>query len=154
MANLRRLFSEPLNLGQVALALIAVFVVLLVVTRSGNDSAVGVSPLELKLRSLLDLLMPARPRFKDLIGHPALLVAFTLAARGYRKWAFPFLLIGAIGLSSMLDAFCHLHTPLVVALTRDLIAIAISLLIFFLILYPLFLRPLLRRLPPAPAVVE
>ena len=98
--------------------------------------------------------MPARPRFKDLIGHPALLIAFTLAARGYRKWAFPFLLVGAIGMSSMLDAFCHLHTPLVVALTRDLIAIAISLLVYLMILYPLFLRPMLRSLPPAPAAVE
>ena len=79
--------------------------------------------------------MPARPRFKDMVGHPALLIAFTLAAKGTAGTPFPLLLIGTLGLSSMLDAFCHLHTPLLVATVRDLIAIVIGFLIYGLV-YP------------------
>ena len=145
-----RFGTSPITLFQVVLAGAALAAFAIVVMRSGNDPGVGVSGFELKLRSLLDATMPARPRFKDLVGHPALLTAFVLAARGYRKAALPLLVVGAIGLSSMLDAFCHLHTPLPVSLARDGIAIAIGVALF-LVLYIVLLKPLLRRLPPAAA---
>lgn len=50
----------------------------------------------------------------------------------------------------MLDAFCHLHTPLPVSLTRDVIAIVLGI-IFYLIAYALVVRPILRRVPAAVA---
>jgi hypothetical protein len=53
-----------------------------------------------------------------LIGHPALILSFVLAARGRRSWAFPLFLVGAIGQVSLLNTFCHLHTPLVASLWR------------------------------------
>lgn len=60
-AMLRRVGTEPINLIQVVVGLAVVSVVVVIVMRSGNDPGVGVSAFELKIRSLLDHLMPARP---------------------------------------------------------------------------------------------
>jgi ABC-type nitrate/sulfonate/bicarbonate transport system permease component len=78
-----------------------------------------VSPLELKFRSLLDQVL-VRPRTKEfLVGHPALIVALALwaMARG-RAWIVPLLFVGAIGQESLVNSFCHLHTPIALTLAR------------------------------------
>jgi hypothetical protein len=56
---------SPILLWQVAAALATLFVLALVVLRSGNDGGVGVSAGELKVRALLDQLLYTRPRFKE-----------------------------------------------------------------------------------------
>jgi hypothetical protein len=132
--------SEPIRFWQVAVAVAALVVLALLVARSGNDPGVGVSPFELKTRALLDRLLYARPRFKEfLIGHPALLLGLVYAAEGRRKWALPLLVIGAIGQESLLNTFCHLHTPLLVGLWRAGLGLGIGVALGFLLL--LLFRP-------------
>src|SRR5262249_39008283 len=61
-----------------------------------------------------------RPRTKEfLVGHPALIVALALwaLARG-RAWIVPLLCVGAIGQESLVNSFCHLHTPIALTLAR------------------------------------
>ena len=105
-------------LGIVALVALAVFV-----ARSGNDPGVGVSAAELKTRALLDKYLFVRPRTKEfLLGHPALFFALAAAYSGrFPRAILPLLVIGAIGQSSLMDTFCHLHTPLFISLLRGLI---------------------------------
>jgi cytosine/uracil/thiamine/allantoin permease len=43
-------------------------------------------------------------------------LAFAFA--GKRKWLLLFLIVGAIGQSSLLNTFCHIHTPLIISLLR------------------------------------
>lgn len=120
LTRLRGFFSEPVRVWH-AVALIAGIVALaLLVARSGNDAGIGVSPMELRLRALLDRVVGVRPRFKEfMVGHPALLLALALAVTPrYRVWAFPLLLVGIIGQVGMLNSFCHLHSPLKVTLLR------------------------------------
>ncbi len=123
LSIVRRVASEPLLVGQVVLALAALVILAIIVTRSGNDSAVSVSPLELKVRSLLDKYLGVRPRTKEfLLGHPALFFALAAAAaRRYRKWLLPLLVVGSIGQSSLMDTFCHLHTPLNISMGHAVI---------------------------------
>jgi hypothetical protein len=136
----RRMASQPVLIWQVAVALVALFVLALLVLRSGNDPGVGVSPLELKIRALLDQLLYARPRFKEfLVGHPALLLSLLLAAMGKRGWAIALLPVGIIGQVSLLNTFCHLHTPLLVSVWRAVLGVGIGLAIGF-ILYVLVER--------------
>jgi hypothetical protein len=145
------LSRQPILIWQLAAALAAVVVLAMVVMRAGNDPGIGVSGLEMKIRGLLDRLLPARPRFQEfLIGHPALILSFILAARGRRAWAFPLLLVGAIGQVSLLNTFCHLHTPLVASLWRAGLGLVFGIAIA-LVLYFILDRLLLRRLPPLPA---
>ncbi len=144
--------AQPLLIWQVAAALAILVVLALLVMRSGNDSPVGVSGFELKLRSLQDRVFYARPRFKETLCHPALLIALLLAARPStprlaRALALPLLIMGAIGQASLLNSFCHLHTPLVFIVWRALLGIGIGVVIGALV-YLLLDRFVLRRLAP------
>ena len=120
---LRALAARPLLLGQVAVGLVALAALAFLVARSGNDPGVGVSGSELTMRSLLDKYLYVRPRTKEfLLGHPALLLGLAAAASGrFVRWTLPLLVVGAIGQSSLMDTFCHLHTPLVISGLHGLI---------------------------------
>ena len=147
-ALIERFAREPILFWQAAAGFAALVALAFLVMRSGNDPGVGVSGTELKVRSLLDAYLPARPRFKDIFGHPALILALALAAQGRRKWAIPLLIIGAIGQASLLNTFCHLHTPIPVSLSRALLGIVFGV-IMGIVLYALLDRLVLRHLEPA-----
>ena len=123
LATLRDVAAQPLLVGQIVLALVALVALAVFVARSGNDPGVGVSALELKTRALLDKYLFVRPRTKEfLLGHPALFFALAAASRGrFPRAILPLLVIGAVGQSSLMDTFCHLHTPLFISLLRGLI---------------------------------
>ncbi|MBU0608826.1 MAG: hypothetical protein KKI08_13145, partial [Armatimonadetes bacterium] len=113
---------------------VAVFLVLglvaFMIMRSGNESAVEVSGLELKLRALLDQILVVRPRTKEIVfGFPALLLGLSLLLHGRPRTAWVWLTLGAIGLISMTNTFCHLHTPLLVSLLRVANGIWVGLLV-------------------------
>ena len=126
--RLRSWAAHPLRVGPVLLALVSLVALALFVARSGNDPGVGVSATELKVRSLLDHYLLVRPRTKEfLLGHPALLLGLACAASGrFPRFVLPLLIIGAIGQSSLLDTFCHLHTPLLISALRGLIGLALG----------------------------
>lgn len=121
-----RLFRErlgeigrnPVLWWQAAGTIVLLGALAMLVMRSGNEYA-DVSGLELRFRALLDRVFFVRPRTKEfLVGYPALLLAIAFAARGRRRWAAPLAVVGAIGLVSAVNTFCHLHTPVVVSAIR------------------------------------
>jgi len=127
-ARVESVLSQPLRVGQILTALVALIALGLFVARSGNDPGVGVSPMELKIRALLDKYLLVRPRTKEfLLGHPALIFALAAASAGrYKRALVPLLVLGAVGQASLVDTFCHLHTPLFLSLLRALIGLVIG----------------------------
>ena len=123
ISTVRALAAKPLLTGQIVIGVVALVALALLVARSGNDPGVGVSATELKVRSLLDKYLLVRPRTKEFaLGHPALLLGLAAAAsRRFPAAVLPLLIIGSIGQSSLLDTFCHLHTPLLISELRGLI---------------------------------
>ncbi len=104
------------DLAMLGLVLAAI---LMMLGRTGNDAPGDVSALELKMRNFLDRVLPERPRTKEfLIGHPAFIVALSMAFRGDRKYLPLFGLLAAVGQASVLNTFCHLHTPIEVSVLR------------------------------------
>lgn len=135
ISNLRRLASEPVLVWQTAIALALLVMVAIVLARSGNDSGVGVSSLELRFRSLLDSILFVRPRTKEfLIGHPALFLGIAAALGGRRSWAALLLVVGMIGEVSLINTFCHIHTPIAISVARSIIGAVIGLAIGILLL--------------------
>jgi len=126
--SLAVLYAQPLLVGQIVVGVVALVALALFVARSGNDPGVGVSGTELKVRSLLDKYLLVRPRTKEfLLGHPALFVALASAYAGrFPRAVLPLLVVGAIGQSSLLDTFCHLHTPLFISGLRGIIGWALG----------------------------
>lgn len=118
--RLRRFFSEPLLIWHTVAMLVGLVLIALLVARSGNDSGIGVSETELRLRALLDRYLGARPRTKEFaMGHPALLLGLAMATLPrWRGLALPLVLLGIIGQVGMLNSFCHLHTTLKLTVLR------------------------------------
>lgn len=126
----RHFFAEPTRVGQLLLAVLALLAFALIVARTGNEPGVGVSGIELRFRSLLDRVLPVRPRTKEfLIGHPAFVLAIALAWRGKRHFALPLFVVGVIGQVSLLNTFCHIHTPLLLSFIRDVTGLVLGTLI-------------------------
>ncbi len=106
--------------------------------RSGNTGFIF--PFESELRSILDNILIARPRFKEfLIGNPALLfllyfvyLKYTNKLKDYEFKLIPFLfLISFITFSDIVDTFLHVHTPILFGLLRTFWALIFGLLIFY-----------------------
>lgn len=126
---------KPVFWWQAGLALVLLAAVTLMVLRSGNEAPGAVSGLELKMRSVLEQLLTVRPRTKELlIGHPALVIALALLVKGRRNWLPVWMMLAAIGQISLVNTFCHLHSPLMVSLVRTGWSILFGLLIGFVLL--------------------
>ena len=102
--------------------------------RTGNF-ILPVSQFELAVRNWLEKTLIVRPRIKEfLFGHPLLVLALrTRKPKGW-SWFFVFAVIGQL---SIVNTFCHLHTPLVISLMRMAYGLILGYL-FGLILFKLF----------------
>ncbi len=123
----KKLWSAEVRVGHVAMAMVAVAALAVVILRRGNDPVIGVSQLELTLRQLLGEFV-ARPRFKELFGHPAAFLALTLPM--WPTWLRGTLLTaGVVAQASILNSFSHYHTPVLISLERTGVALAIGVLV-------------------------
>lgn len=137
--EIRHFLQEPVNVERLVLGGILVGCVGYYVLRSGHGTALDAGGTELQIRGWLERVLGVRPRFKEFfIGHPALIFGLYLRARFPTggdvfpdrpgPWAQalhfvfhdprPFLLVGFVGQLSIVNTFCHAHTPLGVSALR------------------------------------
>lgn len=127
MTDWRKALANPITWGTAALSVSVSLVLVFMIARTGNDSGVGASPVEMVFRNLLDRFLYVRPRTKEfMIGHPLLLVAIGLISS--RKptdpgasrtgWLVLILMLAAIGQTSVVNTLCHLHIPVTLSLAR------------------------------------
>lgn len=131
LSDWRAALRSPLLITQLLVGLVVLAGLGFMATRLGNDSPAGVSGAELAFRSLMEQVFPVRPRTKEfLFGHPVMFVALGALSRywqGKQPWASRggwialLLAIGSIGITSVVNTMCHLHTPLSVGLFRILV---------------------------------
>jgi hypothetical protein len=111
------LWQAPIRYGDVAFILIALGALGIVLLRSGNEGGLPVFDAETMFRGALEQALVIRPRSKELLGHP-LLVLFLLSLPWRNRLTLLLGLAALLGQVSILNTFCHLHTPLAVTLTR------------------------------------
>lgn len=122
--GMRAALSNSVKWIDVALLMGVGAAVFLVVLRTGNDAPSAVSGWELKMRDLMDRYLIERPRTKEaLLGHPALVVALGLVATEQRRYLPLMAILAGVGQASIVNTFCHLHTPLEVTLIRVLVGL-------------------------------
>jgi hypothetical protein len=127
-----------LALGVFLVALAAIYIY---IGRSGNDSGIQVSGLEIRTREILEKIFLARPRFKEfLIGYPSLMLMVYL----YRRYKNDLLLLVLglgvmIGSISMVNSFCHGFTSVSISANRTLAGLLTGLLIGSLLLIIIWL---------------
>lgn len=118
-AGLVQAFSCAIRYWHAVAVILALAVVAILLLRSGNEPGLGISGLEIKVRALLDQLLIVRPRSKEIFfAHPLMILSLILLGYGLRRGLWISLTAGAIGQVSIMNTFCHLHTPLVVSLLR------------------------------------
>ena len=101
--------------------IIGFFAVFLVVyiARSGNFSFLPVLGIEEKIRVFLEKTLIARPRNKVfLIGYPALILAMSMNYLKIKEYRIPIIIVGTIGPVTLINTFCHIHTPFTFSLLR------------------------------------
>ncbi len=149
LAGLREAFNQVVRYWHVIAVVFGLGLLAILILRSGNEPGVGVAGLEVQLRALLDRVLLVRPRSKEIFfGHPIMIVALILIAAGRRRGMWLALAAGAIGQISLLNTFCHLHTPLQVSLLRVGHGLWIGLiggLVLWLIIYLFGLRRVTSR---------
>ncbi|MDB4866561.1 MAG: hypothetical protein JWR03_894 [Cohnella sp.] len=121
--NVRRILRMPLTVLWIVALVVLGAAGYYYLTRTGNGGTV--SGIELKFRNILETTLHVRPRTKEfLLGHPVMLAGIFLALR-YR-WATVLMIVGVIGQLSMVDTFAHLHTPLILSITRILLGLGLG----------------------------
>ena len=123
--NISDFLKRPLLISHLALGLLGIGIVVMYVMRSGHSSVGSVPILELHFRAFLEQIFSIRPRTKEfLMGYPALMLVFMFPKSRYR-WFFA--AVGSLALVSLLNSFCHLHTPLWVSAYRSILGLGLGL---------------------------
>lgn len=136
--NISDFLKRPVLISHVLLGLLGIGIVGVYVMRSGHSSVGSVPIWELQFRSFLEHLFCVRPRTKEfLLGYPALMLVFMVPQSRYR-WLFA--AVGSLALVSLLNSFCHLHTPLWVSAYRSVLGLGLGLIVgsFYLLIRRLF----------------
>ena len=138
-ARIKELFDAAVTNKH--LILVGLFLVIgaVYLMRTGNEAAI-VSDLEIRIRTMLDNLLIARPRTQEfLIGHPFMLLMLYL---GYKHRYLPLLALGTIGQISLVNTFAHVHTPLIISVIRTIngIWLGIAIGIMLILLWRLYKR--------------
>lgn len=145
--SVRELILKPMIWIEFLLVSLILVAAAILALRSDNTAFVG--GWERNLRDLLERILVARPRTKELfIGYPALILWFAMARNNWARhaWVLP-RAAAAIGFASAVNSFCHFHTRLPFILFRVfngwwsgiLVGVAVILCVRFAIL------PLARR---------
>ncbi|MEA2720118.1 MAG: hypothetical protein QOJ39_1982 [Candidatus Eremiobacteraeota bacterium] len=117
--TVKQLGGSPVTVVALVLGVVLLGIGYLVLTRSGNQSDIAPSGLELALRSHLTTLLQVRPRFKEfVVGFPALMLVAALLPEHRARWGWLLALAIGVGLGDIVDTFSHLHTALGASLLR------------------------------------
>jgi len=113
------------------------------ILRSGNHSWLPIANFESSMRETLEQLMVARPRFKEFaIGHPILIIGLIgryLSKNRAQVWSHACIALGMVGQLSIINTFCHIHTPMIISLWRTANGLLLGSIIAGLTFLPIYL---------------
>jgi hypothetical protein len=111
--------AAPIKLYQLLVGLVVVAAGALLLMRSGNQSDIAPSPIEIALRHYLTNVLSVRPRFKEfMVGYPAMMLLPALIPAHRRIVGWLIALGIGVGIGDVIDTFSHLHTPVLISLER------------------------------------
>jgi hypothetical protein len=115
----RDVFLSPVLAYQLFAGIVIIAAGALMLVRSGNDSEISPSPIELALRHGLESALSVRPRFKEfLIGFPFMMLLPALLPAHRRAIGWLLALGIGVGVGDVIDTFSHLHTPIEISILR------------------------------------
>ena len=117
--DLRDMMNASIKVWMVFLGIILLGVGYYYISRTGNESSVQVSNLEMIFRNTLEDHLIARPRNKEfLFAFPAVMMFVYTSIRRFNLWPILFGLASVIGMTSIANTFMHIRTPLYLGFAR------------------------------------
>ena len=117
------------------------------ISRTGHETNIQPSNIEMISRNFMEYMLLARPRTKEfLIAFPAIFAAVFAANKKSEFFTGLFMLASAIGTSSVINTFSHLRTPIYLSLARTIIALGFGIIVGSIavividLLYKLFVK--------------
>ncbi|OFW47558.1 MAG: hypothetical protein A2163_10140 [Actinobacteria bacterium RBG_13_35_12] len=111
--------KKPILIEHVIIMVFFALFLVIYISRSGNFSFLPVLSIEEKIRIFLEKTLIARPRNKEfLIGYPALLLAISMNYLKIKEFKIPLIIVGTIGPVTLINTFCHIHTPFLFSMLR------------------------------------
>ena len=148
--SLIEFLSRPPLWGELALIGVLLAGIGLIIFRSGNVAFIP--GFEAKIRVALEKLLIARPRTREVfIGYPSiLLLNFLVAKNLFAHYREIFRIGVALGFSSVINSFCHFHTPLMLILLREFNGLWTGLIVGLIVvaLVKFVVMPALRLIRP------
>ncbi len=134
--------KKPILFEHALLFLIIALFGVIYITRSGNFSFVSISSIEEKIRIFLEKYLIARPRNKEfLIGYPLLSLAIAMNYLKFNYLKIPIIAIGTVAPITVVNTFCHIHSPLLFSMLRTFngywLGLLFSILMIIIIIYSL-----------------
>lgn len=128
--DLKRIMMEDIKIYYILLAGVVGIVGYIYIARTGHETNIEPSDLEMIVRNFLEVELLARPRTKEfLLAFPALVMIYSFAKQRVKLFLFPALLVVTIGLTSVANTFSHLRTPLYLSIVRTLYSFGFGIII-------------------------
>ena len=117
--DLHDLFNASIKVWMVMLGVVLGGVGAYYMLRTGHDSSIEVSSMEMLFRNSLEDHLMARPRNKEfLFAFPSIMLLAYTSIRKFKLWPIIFGLASVIGLTSVVNTFMHIRTPLYLGFVR------------------------------------
>lgn len=108
-----------IKMWMVLLAMVVGAAGFIYLARTGHESGIEASSLELLVRNYLEEVLYARPRTKEfLVAFPAVMLFIYSMVRNMKIFSFLFGLAGVIGFTSVTNTFMHIRTPMELGFAR------------------------------------
>ena len=132
MVDLKDMMNSSIKIWMVVIGLIGGAVGAYYIMRTGHDSELVPSNFEMLMRNTLEAALVARPRTKEfLFAFPAIMLLVYTSIRQFKIWPMVFGVASVIGLTSVVNTFMHIRTPLYLGIARTgyslLIGLAVGL---------------------------
>lgn len=127
----RRVLDAPVRYSALFIASVGVVFLAVYIIRSGNYLTVDTGSSEQNARQWLETVFSVRPRTKEiLVGYPFLMAALLIGPTHLlNRWRWALLCVGSVAFISVLNSFCHIHSPVELSLYRGVLGIGIGFLV-------------------------
>ncbi len=117
--QIKDIINMPIKLWMVILLGVIAAIGYYYIQRTGHDSSIEVSTLEMIFRNKMEEILIARPRNKEfLFAFPSLMLMIYCAAKRYRLPTMLFGLFASTGAVSVINTFEHIRTPIALGFIR------------------------------------
>lgn len=130
MGDLKDMMNSSIKIWMVFIGMIGSAVGVYYILRTGHDSELMPSTFEMLMRNTLEADLIARPRTKEfLFAFPAIMLLVYTSIRRFKIWTIVFGVSAVIGLTSVVNTFMHIRTPIYLGLARTAYSLGFGLII-------------------------